>query len=172
MIKIENVKIEKEENNAATMYAEITAPLYWWDKFDKCVDHETVIPMMSRIMTNGVTFKDFSTDSIDIIFSSDVMGDTIKYVIDVINKISKRFVEVKANEKDGLTKRKALAELVRQVEQLMPKSYNVTSKVVLDYEQLSYLYKRYRNNFNEWHVFCEWVKTLPNSETFIFNKGE
>ena len=56
MIKIENVKLEKEENCVSTVYAEITAPLWWWDKFDGCVDHETVIPIISKIMVDGVDF--------------------------------------------------------------------------------------------------------------------
>lgn len=172
MIKIENVKLEKEENGISTVYAEITAPLWWWDKFDGCVDHETVIPIISKIMVDGVDFDDFSNESIYAELSTSDVDDIMSIIITRINEIGEQFVKIKADEKDSLAKRKKLAELFRQVEQLMPRSYNVTSKVVLDYEILSYLYKRYRNHFDEWDEFCKWVKTLPDSEKIIFKKGE
>ena len=52
-----------------------------------------------------------------------------------------------------------------QMIQLLPSSYNQKRTVMLNYEVLANIYRSRRNHkLNEWHTFCDWIKTLPYSE--------
>ena len=49
--------------------------------------------------------------------------------------------------------------------QLLPSSYNQKRTVMLNYEVLANMYKSRKNHkLDEWHVFCNWVESLPYSE--------
>ena len=51
-----------------------------------------------------------------------------------------------------------------QMIQLLPSSYNQRRTVMLNYEVLANIYKSRRNHkLDEWHVFCDWIETLPYS---------
>ena len=52
-----------------------------------------------------------------------------------------------------------------QMIQLLPTSYNQKRTVMLNYEVLVNIYHSRKNHkLDEWHVFCDWIKTLPYSE--------
>lgn len=56
-------------------------------------------------------------------------------------------------------------EIWWQLIQLLPSSYNQTRNVTMNYEVLKNMYHARKNHkLDEWHVFCDWVKTLPYSE--------
>ena len=59
-----------------------------------------------------------------------------------------------------------------QMIQLLPTSYNQKRTVHLNYETLGAMYRqRKHHKLDEWHVFCDMIKTLPYSEfiTMKFN---
>lgn len=61
-----------------------------------------------------------------------------------------------------------------QMIQLLPSSYNQRRTVLLNYEVLANIYRSRKNHkLDEWHVFCDWIKTLPYSEliTGEFNEN-
>ena len=52
-----------------------------------------------------------------------------------------------------------------QMIQLLPSSYNQRRTVMLNYEVLAGIYpKRKDHKLDEWHDFCDWIKSLPYSE--------
>ena len=52
-----------------------------------------------------------------------------------------------------------------QMIQLLPSSYNQRRTVMLNYEVLAGIYpKRKNHKLDEWHDFCDWIKSLPYSE--------
>ena len=52
-----------------------------------------------------------------------------------------------------------------QMIQLLPTSYNQKRTLFLNYEVLAKMYRERKNHkLDEWHVFCDWIKTLPYSE--------
>jgi hypothetical protein len=52
-----------------------------------------------------------------------------------------------------------------QMIQLLPSSYNQKRTVELNYEVLAGIYPTRKNHkLDEWHVFCDWIKSLPYSE--------
>ena len=49
--------------------------------------------------------------------------------------------------------------------QLLDSSYNQKRTVMMNYENLSAMYRQRKNHkLDEWHTFCDWIKTLPHSE--------
>ena len=56
---------------------------------------------------------------------------------------------------------------------LMPSSYNQKRTVMLSYEALADMYKSCKNSeLDEWHVFCEWIESLPYSELITGEKND
>ena len=52
-----------------------------------------------------------------------------------------------------------------QMIQLLPSSYNQKRTVMLNYEVLHNIYiSRKDHKLDEWHTFCDWIKSLPYSE--------
>lgn len=52
--------------------------------------------------------------------------------------------------------------------QLLPSSYNQMRTVTLNYEVLMNMYHQRRSHkLQEWHTFCDWVRSLPYMPEFI-----
>ena len=52
--------------------------------------------------------------------------------------------------------------------QLLPSSYMQKRTVDLNYQTLRRIYFARRNHkLNEWHTFCDWIKTLDYGEELI-----
>jgi len=57
--------------------------------------------------------------------------------------------------------------------QLLPSSYNQMRTCTLNYETLiNIYYARRGHKLEEWHTFCDWIKTLPYGEELIVAKQE
>lgn len=79
--------------------------------------------------------------------------DILDETINMLNKARKMFLETKDKK------------YWWQMIQLLPSSYNQRRTVMLNYEVLANMYKSRKNHkLDEWHVFCDWIKTLPYSE--------
>ena len=52
--------------------------------------------------------------------------------------------------------------------QFLPSSYNQMRTCSFSYENLVNMYRARKNHkLDEWHVFCDWVKTLPYARELI-----
>lgn len=52
-----------------------------------------------------------------------------------------------------------------QMIQLLPSSYNQKRTYMMNYEALHNIYHSRKNHkLDEWHTFCDWIRTLPYSE--------
>lgn len=79
--------------------------------------------------------------------------DILKYTIEMLNAYRLQYLETK-NKNDWW-----------QMIQLLPSSYNQRRTVMLNYEVLANIYKSRKNHkLDEWHVFCDWIESLPYSE--------
>lgn len=59
-----------------------------------------------------------------------------------------------------------------QMIQLLPSSYNQKRTVMMNYEVLTNIYNSRKNHkLDEWHDFCDWIKTLPYSD-FVTGKAD
>lgn len=132
------------------VYADVTAPLYWWKEFDtyKIGTVANSCSTMHKIHSRDLTLKDFSVEHL----SNGELG-CICAVIDVINDNRRRFLKTK--NKDYWW----------QMIQLLPASYNQKRTVMLNYEVLTNIYTSRKNHkLDEWHEFCDWIEKLPCSE--------
>ena len=132
-----------------TVYLDITAPLYWWKEFDtyKVGTVANSCSTMHKIHSKEFTLDDFSCEKL-----YDPLGD-LRPIVDRLNVYRERYLET--NDKNDWW----------QMIQLLPTSYNQTRTVMLNYEVLANIYKSRKNHkLDEWHTFCDWLKSLPYSE--------
>lgn len=139
-----------------TVYLDITAPLYWWKEFDtyKVGTVANSCSTMHKIHAKEFTIDDFSCEHLTV--ESITFG--LEPVIDILNKNRELYVQWKnaGEEKKNLW---------WQMIQLLPTSYNQKRTVMLNYEVLANIYKSRKNHkLDEWHTFCDWLKSLPYSE--------
>lgn len=165
---------------------DITAPLYWWKEFDtyKVGTVANSCSTMHKIQAKEFTLEDFSCEHLitgtepfdeesDIcfhdcnldrgeicakenfyegrpIFPYDILKNA---VIPMLNECRTVFLETKD--------KRAWWQMI----QLLPSSYNQRRTVMLNYEVLAGIYpKRKDHKLDCWHVFCDWIKSLPYSE--------
>lgn len=138
------------------VYADITAPLYWWKEFDtyKVGTVANSCSTMHRIHEKEFTFDDFSREHIGHVPNCDPMYESaLDSVIMALNEARHCYIDTK--DKDYWW----------QMIQLLPGSYNQKRTVMLNYEVLANIYKSRKNHkLDEWHTFCEWIEELPYSE--------
>ena len=152
-----------------TVYADITAPLYWWKEFDtyKVGTVANSCSTMHKIAEKEFTLEDFSCehlvdnagieirvpdhDELEYIpFSSRTM---LELTTDVLNVFREMYLKSKDKK------------YWWQMIQLLPSSYNQKRTVMLNYEVLANIYKsRKKHKLDEWVDLCEWIEKLPYSE--------
>lgn len=137
------------------VFVRITAPLYWWKEADtyKVGTVANSCSTMHKIAAKEFTLDDFSQEHLLPHPALDVFETTIE----ALNTARMCYLECK----DPITKKDWWWQMI----QLLPSSYNQTRNVTMNYEVLKNMYHARKNHkLDEWHVFCDWVKTLPYSE--------
>lgn len=140
---------------------DITAPLYWWKEFDtyKVATVANSCSTMHKIHAKEFTLEDFSCEHL--IGDPDDYSFTPAYIFSETIRILNKFRDLYNNEKDPKVKKEYWWQLI----QLLPSSYNQRRTVMLNYEVLAGIYpKRKDHKLDCWHVFCDWIKSLPYSE--------
>ena len=143
-------------NRMVTVTMDITAPLYWWKEYDtyKVGTVANSCSTMHKIQAKKFEMSDFSVEHLR---SLGVMHE----VIDELNFYRDKFNKDK--------KKEDWWEMI----QLLPTSYNQKRTVHLNYEVLGTIYHQRRHHkLDEWHVFCDTIKTLPYSEFITREFGD
>lgn len=135
---------------------DITAPLYWWKEFDT---YKVGTVANSTSTMHKIHSKPFSIDD----FSADKMNEK------ALASINRTIAELEELRLEYLaTKDK---ETWYSIIQLLPSSYNQMRTVTMNYENLiSMYYARNTHKLSEWHVYCDWIKSLPYAEDLILVK--
>ena len=144
-------------NRMVTVTMDITAPLYWWKEYDtyKVGTVANSCSTMHKIQAKEFTLDDFSYEHLN-----KISIEVLKNVILALNEARQDFIGYKEKE------------YWWQMIQLLPTSYNQKRTVHLNYETLGAMYKqRKHHKLDEWHVFCDTIKTLPYSK-FITREFE
>lgn len=137
---------------------DITAPLYWWKEFDtyKVATVANSTSTMHKIHAKPFELADFSVDKL-----SDGALAAFRTYMDYMEATRLRFVETK-DKRDWY-------DLI----QLLPSSYNQLRTVTMNYETLiNIYYARRAHKLDEWHVFCDWIHTLPYADDLICCREE
>ena len=157
------------------VYCDITAPLYWWKEFDtyKVGTVTNSCSTMHKIHDKKFTIDDFSYEhlieeeedfEIGVWWGTDADNriepkDLLELTIDGLNEYRSAYLETKDKK------------YWWQMIQLLPSSYNQKRTVMLNYEVLTNIYNSRKNHkLDEWHDFCDWIKTLPHSKLITGKK--
>lgn len=153
------------------VWVTLTAPMYWWKEFDtyKVGTVRNSCSTMHKITAKEFTLEDFSTEHLFNDYERHTVDDcdylsTLDIVIDQLNDARKQYLKTKTED--------APNELIKkywwQMIQLLPSSYNQKSTILVNYQVLANIYEyRKDHKLDEWHTFCDWIKTLPYSELII-----
>lgn len=142
------------------VWADITAPLYWWKEFDtyRTGVEKVSCSTMHTIHKKEFTRDDFSCDHLTK-FNSNVLDDTIRN----LNNDRRKFIESENKDKESWW----------QLIQLLPSSYNQKRTVMMSYAALRQICKqRNGHKLDEWKEFIEWASKLPEGWMIIESEGE
>lgn len=133
-----------------TVYVDITAPLYWWKEFDtyKVGTVANSCSTMHKIHAKELTLEDFSHECL----KPEALA-CLEMTIRCMNAYREMYLK-DGNYDDWI-----------QIIQSLPTSFNQKRTIMLNYEVLHNIYfSRKNHKLKEWHVLCDWIKSLPYSE--------
>lgn len=137
---------------------DVTAPMYWWKEYDtyKVATVANSTSTMHKIHSKEFSCDDFSLDKLD--------EDSLAFFDTIIAKLEElrlKYVETKNKQ------------YWYDIIQLLPSSYNQMRTCSLNYETLiNIYYARKGHKLDEWHTFCDFIKTLPYAKDLIMIKDE
>ena len=132
---------------------DITAPMYWWKEFDtyKVGTVANSTSTMHKITSMPFDISHFSTDKMD--------KNTLEFmqgIVEYLEKLRLEFIETKDKQ------------IWYDIIQLLPSSYNQMRTCTMNYENLVNIYYARKNHkLDEWHTFCDYIKTLPYANELI-----
>lgn len=132
---------------------DITAPIYWWKEFDtyKVGTVANSTSTMHKITSAPFDISHFSCDRMD--------EETLKHmqeIIEYLEILRLRYIETKDKQ------------LWYNIIQLLPSSYNQMRTCTMNYENLISMYNsRHNHKLDEWHIFCDFIRSLPYSKEII-----
>ncbi len=132
---------------------DITAPLYWWKEYDtyKVGTVANSTSTMHKIASKPFSLEDFSCDQ--------MRPQTLKQMEGVVAYLEALRQEYLEQKDKGVW---------YDMIQFLPSSYNQMRTCTFNYENLVNMYHARKNHkLSEWHVFCDWVKTLPYAAELI-----
>lgn len=137
---------------------DIVAPLYWWKEFDtyKVGTVANSCSTMHKIQAKEFTLNDFSHEHL-VPQNKDLLD---RDIVGFLNLARTKFLK---------TKNKTYWW---QLIQLLPSSYNQKRTIQLNYAVLKNIYHARKNHkLDEWHVFCDWILTLPYARELIVGEA-
>ncbi len=132
---------------------DVTAPLYWWKEYDtyKVGTVANSCSTMHKIHAKAFERDDFSCDRM-----SDFALECLDNTITALEDRRQRYLETKDSA------------YWHDMIQLLPSSYNQMRTCTMNYENLINIYYARRNHkLPEWHVFCDWIASLPYAKELI-----
>lgn len=127
---------------------DVTAPLYWWKQAQRYHFFEFV---SSQSTMHCLLKFDIGAQCVE---------STNKEVIGILERLKDEYNALpEASEADKAIKKAKWRELVAS----LPSGFCLGATMVTNYQQLKTMYnQRKYHKLDEWHVFCDWCKGLPN----------
>lgn len=150
------------------VYVDITAPLYWWKEFDtyKVGTVANSCSTMHKIHDKEFTLEDFSCEHLERLTSLRLNGAPGTSNFDYMEPLNMTITALNAARLTYLDTNDK--KYWWQMIQLLPSSYNQKRTIMLNYEVLVGMYRDRKNHkLDEWHDFCDWIKSLPYSEIIV-----
>lgn len=150
------------------VYADITAPLYWWKEYDtyKVGTVANSCSTMHKIQAKEFTLEDFSCEYL---LKENI--EELERTIEKLNKYRNKYNNWQEkdlyieNDEQVVDKKVIWWQMI----QLLPSSYNQKRTVMLNYEVLANMYKsRKTHKLDCWREFCKWIEEeLPYARELI-----
>ncbi len=137
---------------------DITAPMYWWKEYDtyKIGTVANSTSTMHKISSAPFEMSHFSCDKMD-----EETQQHMQSLIDYLEVLRQKFIETKDKQ------------YWYDMIQLLPSSYNQMRTCSMNYENLIGIYHSRKNHkLDEWHTFCDIIRTLPYAEELIVCDGQ
>lgn len=158
------------------VYADITAPLYWWKEFDtyKVGTVANSCSTMHKIAEKAFMVEDFSIEHL-MSAADDNDCPLLQDPNDPYNAFSPQNIFMLTLRMLNACRAKYLETKDKdhwwQMIQILPSSYNQKRTVMLNYEVLAGIYPMRKNHkLDEWVEFCKWIETLPYPEIIVGEK--
>ena len=132
---------------------DITAPMYWWKEYDtyKIATVANSTSTMHKITSAPFELSHFSCDKMD-----EPTVQVMEYVIDQLEALRQKYLETKDKQ------------YWYDIIQLLPSSYNQMRTCTFNYETLINIYHARKNHkLDEWHIFCDYIRSLPYAKELI-----
>lgn len=177
------------------VYADITAPMYWWKEADtyKVGTVRNSCSTMHKIHAKEFTLDDFSTEHLlapEYFLKDDEAADDCglyAYEISPDEEATKNILNEYEKVNFFVWPENSLETTVKmlnkcrelylktkdkrfwwQMIQLLPSSYNQRATLMLNYEVLANMYHARKNHkLDEWREFCKWIEDLPYAKELI-----
>ena len=136
---------------------DITAPLYWWKEFDtyKVGTVANSTSTMHKIHAKAFEREDFSCDRLD-----EAGLAALDALIAYLESERQKFIACPEDRAPW-----------HHMIQMLPSSYNQMRTVTMNYENLiGIYYARKSHKLPEWHVLCDWIRSLPYADDLILVK--
>lgn len=131
------------------VFLTLTAPLYWHKEMDT---YRTGVVCNSCSTMHKIHAKEFTLDDFSCDHLRSMALNTLNATIRTLNHYRALYLDSKDKTHWW------------QLIQLLPSSYNQRRTYALNYEVLANIYRwRKDHKLDEWHTFCDWIRTLPHS---------
>lgn len=141
----------------------VTAPLYWWKEADtyKVGTTSNSTSTMHRLANYPITMDCFEMDDFnEVVMVEDNSDDRNDAVMNCFWTFLLCHLEILRQKYNETKDKRYWKELVR----LLPESWLQTRMLDVDYQTLRNIYFWRKNHkLTEWHSFCDFIKTLPES---------
>ena len=150
------------------VWVDITAPLYWWKEFDtyKVGTVANSTSTMHKLAAAPITKEMFEFDGLDAIVDSYTIthgGECVRVFEDYVDDI----IHMCENLRQKYIKTKDKSYW-RALVQILPNAFLQKRTVSLSYANLRNIYfQRHNHKLKEWHLFCDWIATLPYAKELI-----
>lgn len=132
---------------------DIIAPLYWWKEYDtyKVGTTANSTSTMHKIHSKPFEMADFSTDRMN----QSALA-CMEKTVQCLEALRLAYLESKDKT------------VWYSMIQLLPSSYNQMRTCTFSYENAANMYHaRKAHKLDEWHVFCDWLASLPYADIMI-----
>jgi len=177
-MRLSKNSVEAKYRRQIVVWADITAPLYWWKEMDtyRMGIEKNSCSTMHKITEKPFDISDFSHEHLfggsedlwvllgDGSMQLSPIGVMTCAVIPMLNEARELYLRTT----DPAMKKAYWWQMI----QLLPSSYNQKRTCMMSYEMLSNVYQwRKCHKLDEWRLgngesmsFCDWIETLPYSE--------
>ncbi len=132
---------------------DVTAPIYWWKEYDtyKIATVSNSTSTMHKIHSKPFDMSDFSTDHM-----TEESLAAMESFVEYLETVRLKYMETKD--------KKYWYDMI----QLLPSSYNQKRTLTLNYETAANIFRsRKDHKLDEWHEFCDWIRSLPYAKQII-----